>query len=56
MPQELNTAQELEQEYFSEIAKLFGFKTIKNTKCTSVDEIIEALHNCNLFKLFLLSL
>jgi len=47
VPQELNTAQELEQEYFSEIAKLFGFKTIKNTKCTSVDEIIEALHNYN---------
>ena len=55
MPQELNTAQDLEQEY-SEIANLFGFKTIKNTKCTSVDEIIEALHNCNFYKLFLHSL
>ena len=50
MTQEFSTAQELQEEYYFQIAQTLGYENIEKIKCIKADEIIEKLHNCNNFE------
>ena len=50
MTQSLNTALELQEEYYYKIAQILGYETIEKTKCTTTDDIIEKLQICKNFK------